>query len=131
MRWVIDTSVLAAWLLPDEASIAVNAFFRSLEEQILLAPPLIFYEIQNSLLSAENRQRISADEANHMLEVFHSLPIQMMSTESTTLPLARKYKLSIYDATYLQLALEKRAALATLDTKLAAAATAQGVNVLT
>lgn len=130
MRWVIDTSALAAWLLPDEAPVIAQDFFQELELKTLLAPALIFYEIQNSLLSAERRGRISATTADQLLITFETLPLHIVSPIASTLLLARQHQLSIYDAAYLQVALEHGAALATLDRKLAAAAKAEGVAIL-
>lgn len=47
-----------------------------------------------------------------------------------TLNLARRYKLSAYDAAYLELALRTGISLVTLDADLAKAATAAGVPIL-
>jgi predicted nucleic acid-binding protein len=48
---------------------------------------------------------------------------------SSTLNLARRYKLSSYDASYLELALRQGVALATLDTDLRKAAKKAGVEI--
>jgi predicted nucleic acid-binding protein len=45
--------------------------------------------------------------------------------------LARKHRLSIYDAAYLQLAKQESLPLATLDAALASAATVEGIEIVT
>lgn len=46
------------------------------------------------------------------------------------LPRAQRYNLTVYDATYLELAIRKKLPLATLDDKLIASARAEGLSVL-
>lgn len=48
---------------------------------------------------------------------------------ATTMDLARRHRLTLYDATYLELAARRRLPLATFDAVLARAATAEGVAV--
>jgi predicted nucleic acid-binding protein len=50
--------------------------------------------------------------------------------EATVLKLARIYALTVYDASYLELALREAIPVATLDAKLAAAATAEGASLI-
>jgi predicted nucleic acid-binding protein len=53
-----------------------------------------------------------------------------MPNEAQVMGLARRHRLTVYDAAYLELALREGVALATLDGPLAAAAKAEGVPVL-
>ncbi len=73
---------------------------------------------RSQLLSslAELPIEIDAETADH---VWHA-----------TVDLAAKHSLTVYDATYLELAMRKRLPLATLDQDLMAAARAEGLTVL-
>jgi predicted nucleic acid-binding protein len=63
------------------------------------------------------------------LSLLASLPIVLdfEANEEDLLGLARRHRLTVYDAAYLELALRKGADLASLDTALVAAARADGV----
>ncbi|GDX94751.1 hypothetical protein LBMAG47_04150 [Planctomycetia bacterium] len=66
------------------------------------------------------------------LRLLAALPIALDDETASrawlqSLHLARSHRLSVYDATYLELALRHGLPLATLDARLAAAATAAGV----
>ena len=78
MAFVIDASVAAAWLLPDEASQHADAAFARLPEDEALVPALFWLEMRNILLVCERRGRVnsaSADRALDELAVRESLPL--------------------------------------------------------
>jgi predicted nucleic acid-binding protein len=50
--------------------------------------------------------------------------------EAAVLKLARIHRLTVYDASYLELTLREALPMATLDAKLAAAATAEGASLI-
>jgi predicted nucleic acid-binding protein len=81
------------------------------------------------------QKRITASYRNDSLADLVSLPIEV-DRESEgrawrgTVQLADRHTLSIYDASYLELALRRRLALATLDSELSKAAKKDGVLVL-
>ena len=89
-------------------------------------------EIRNVLLIGERRGRIDASISSHFLSHLDALPIEVDRSPSSIrlLALARQHALSGYDAAYLELAQRNAAPLATLDRRLAAAATAAGVSLL-
>ena len=57
-------------------------------------------------------------------------PVSASRAWGSTLVLARKHRLSSYDAAYLELAMRLQLPLATLDRALAAAGRAEGLDVL-
>jgi len=68
------------------------------------------------------------------LAIVNALPVAedetpSLAVQATVLMLARAYRLTSYDATYLELVLRKGGELATFDRKLAEAARAAGVRV--
>lgn len=132
MAFVVDASIAGAWLLPDEENTAADQAMMRMAEEDAVAPDLLRHEIRSILLSAEKRERISADFVHSALARFRALPLQLAGPGDDTevVRLSRKYRLSAYDAAYLALALLKQLPLATLDRRLAEAARAEGVVIL-
>lgn len=125
---VIDASALAAWVLPDEAAAPdLDALIARHAE--ILSPSLLWAEIRNILIVNERRGRLPAGAAEAILAVIEALGVTLDSTPQgpVVLTLARRHRLTVYDALYLELALRRGAALASLDTALVAAARAEGV----
>ncbi len=116
---VVDCSVLSAVLF--EESMRDEALQR-LTGRALHAPTLIEHEIASVAMKklaqgwpAPSVQAALADFANHTIELHHADVLAQVE-------LARRYKLSAYDAAYLWLAAELKAPLATFDAKLGKAA---------
>lgn len=86
----------------------------------------------NVLLAAERRGRIDRAGVDGRLHWLGELPVEIDDETgrhawSSTLALARAEQLTLYDATYLELAMRRGAVLATLDGDLAEAARRVGV----
>lgn len=127
---VVDASVAAAWILPDEHSEGAEALKIEIAERGILVPALWWAETRNVLLMAERRGRIDADVTAEALVQLGRLPVAFDSEpeEGALLSLARAHQLSVYDALYLELARRKGTALATLDKRLAAACRVERVD---
>lgn len=132
MAFVLDASVSAVWALADESSPVAEMAANRLKNEIALVPPLWWYEVRNILVINERRQRMTAEDSAHYLELLTSFPIQIDPTEDekTIFRFARQYRLSFYDAAYLAVAQRNQLPLATLDKALQAAALAAGVPLL-
>lgn len=130
MAIVVDASVAVAWSLPRETGGArADAVAMQLVGEQGIVPGIFWYEIRNVLIRAERRGRIESDRTAHFLGRLGELvESDHDHDETTTLRLAREYRLSVYDAAYLETALRREAALATFDNDLAAAARAEGVT---
>lgn len=124
---VVDASALASGLLPHEDGAAFRALLG--RQPDLIAPWLLQAEIANILLVQERRGRVSADQGRRALALVADLGIAFSA--DADLPavtvLARRHGLTVYDALYLDLALQRGAGLATLDAALIRAARAEGV----
>jgi predicted nucleic acid-binding protein len=129
MPLVIDTSTVMAWLMPDETGVDLLALLAAHDE--VTVPWLFWIEVRNALLMAERRKRLSAPGIEEFVRTLDDLRLAMdtMPDSAHLLSLARTYNLSAYDALYLELALRRKATLATSDAKLALAARAAGVTV--
>lgn len=118
------------WLTPsqkqedqDYAILVLHTF----TDNDAVVPNLWHLEVANVLLGAEKRGNIETSASEAFVSCLESLPINTDSETTTkalnrTVNLARSYKLSSYNAAYLELAIRTSLPLATLDTDLRKAA---------
>lgn len=132
MAVVFDCSVTLAWFLKDERTAFTDTAFELLESADCWVPFLWRLEFPNALLIAERRKRVGREQR---LEILDNAAQLFLRTDNV-LPdirslsgLADRRGLTVYDASYLELALRAGADLITLDRGLADAATAEGVAV--
>jgi len=135
MPFVLDCSVALAWILPDESEHRVAALLERLATESAIVPELWPLEIANALLVAQRRRRLKEKDIERALGALAALPIRVdqethQHALGATLSLAREYKLSSYDAAYLELARRTRLPLATLDKKLRSASRRAGIELL-
>lgn len=130
MSFVVDASIVAAWLLPDESNELAEKARLAMSSENALAPDLLLHEIRNILVMSERRNRVTADGAASLLVRLRRVPLVIveMKDDLGILQLAREHRLSGYDATYLALAVAHDTALVTLDRKLDAAARVAGLK---
>jgi predicted nucleic acid-binding protein len=130
MPLVLDASVVATWAFVDESSALASAARQQVHVQQTLAPGLWWYEVANVLVMNERRGRIGGETTAEFLRLLARLPIVIDQAPDTAniVTLARIYRLTIYDAAYLELAHRRGARLATLDRALVRAAEAAGVT---
>ena len=135
MSFVLDTSVTMAWLFEDEATRNTEALLDRLKTEEAFVPTLWTYEVGNVLLMAERRKRITEAQGRRFTQLLESLPISisdshLVSLWSSAVVVARAHGLSVYDGTYLDLAMREGMPLATRDRALRRAARKLGVAVL-
>lgn len=120
-----------AWLLA-ETGPTVRAAMTRLESGPALVPMLWHFEVRNALLVAERRGRMKGSEVEHRLRALAEINIVTDRDPDldSALSLARRRRLSFYDALYLELAKRRRAPLATLDQALLHAARSEDVQVV-
>jgi predicted nucleic acid-binding protein len=133
MAVVIDSSIAACWGLPDENSPAAARALTTTFNEDMVVPGLFWHELRNVFLVNERRRLLTTDETETGLRLVENMSPRIDETAShqDVLEVARRHSLSAYDATYLELAKRAAAALATLDARLARAAVAEGVPVIT
>jgi len=123
MPFILDSSVALAWILPDETNPTLDPLCDRLTDDIALVPPVWPLEVGNVLLVAVKRGRLTTKDVSQLITELRALPLEIdaASTERAmeeTLALAKKYNVTTYDASYLELAKRRDLPLATLDTKL-------------
>lgn len=130
--FVLDTSALlrlylADGPLPPMLEPALQRGCRG--DALLLVPDLCLLECASVLLKQVQRQLLSADECRALLADVLQLPLRPTSSSElacAALDQAMALSLSVYDASYLALALKHGAALITADQQLAKAAASLG-----
>jgi predicted nucleic acid-binding protein len=125
---VVDASLAAAWCFPDEHTEWTNQSLLAVRKTGAIAPHLWAYELRNSILTGLRRKRITKPHAEAFLHSVSILPVRLVNPVSydDVFDLAEQYGLTIYDASYLDLALRERLPLASLDDALVHAAQASG-----
>lgn len=132
MRPVLDASATVSWYFEDQPTELARCFLWHVKAHGADVPAIWTLEVLNIMLRAERRRRGSLEVALEFhaklreMEI-HVAPQQVPADWPRLLELARRHGLTVYDATYLDLAIRLGAPLATLDQQLARAALAAGV----
>jgi predicted nucleic acid-binding protein len=137
MNFVLDASVALLWLVPESNPAGVDyasATLKALKESQAVVPSLLALEVANVIAKIESKGVVTEADSQRFIALFGRL--NLVTDQATaahalgdTLNLARRYKLSSYDAAYLELALRTGLPLATLDADLVKAATTAGVPI--
>ena len=130
MRFVLDASIAASWCFDDENERVADIAFDMLEAgYVAIAPLQFWFEVRNVVLVGLRRSRLTPDGMISALARIDSATVAYdpLPESSRIVMLARRHRLSFYDAAYLELAKRENMPLATLDQALARAATAEGV----
>lgn len=135
MKFILDASVAILWLAPETNEAGVDyasAVLKTLKESQALVPPLWSLEVANVITKVESKGIVTEADSQRFITIIGRLNIvtdQAMAAHalSDTLNLARRYRLSSYDAAYLELALRNGLPLATLDADLVKASTIAGL----
>jgi predicted nucleic acid-binding protein len=126
---IVDAS--AAVAVVAEADVAATTAWSGwrTSARLLLTPPIFWPETANALLRGH---RLPADAVDASLDLLSQSGVETVDRGRdgvrSAIPLAERYRLSIYDATYLSLAIDVDGTLATRDRELADAARAEGVE---
>ena len=123
-EFVIDCSVSATWVLPDELGARSERLLaQALDGEVrLLVPTLWHYESLNLLRSAVLRNRLTEPEAKKALHLLSEIPMEVVDPNlqgrPAILEAALRHNLSAYDASYLALADSHGVGLLTADSDL-------------
>ncbi len=136
MSFALDSSVTMRWYFgdgrPQELAYA-GKVLDAMKKSNALVPATWGLEAANVIARAEAKGWVTEARSGAFLEMLEGMDIEVDAATfqhalSDTLQLARRYKLSAYDASYLELALRQGIPLATLDEDLQKAAKKAGVK---
>lgn len=133
MSLVLDSSAALAWCFEDERTPALLGLLDRVVDQGAVAPSLWPLEVLNGLAMAERRKRLDASQRHRLASSLQALPVRIdpetvPQAWTVTAQLAESFRLTLYDAAYLELAQRLSLPLASLDQPLREAAAAIGLT---
>lgn len=132
--FIADASVAVGWVHPAQATSETAAMLDAIEGGTVLEVPALWpLEVANALTVLVRRRKLAEGDRQTGLGWLRALPIridhEMASLAFSRLSeLASAYRLSLYDATYLELAERRTLALACKDGPLKKAARQRGIQ---
>ena len=129
MPFVLDASIAACWAFEDEDHPVAGLALERIRGDEARVPSLWWFEVRNTLIVNEQRGRVTETDTAAFLRGLSRLGVTVDRSpeEGAILILARKHRLSVYDACYLELAQREALPLASLDGQLLRAAREEGV----
>ena len=127
----MDASAALAWILPTQATPGAAALLDQSSTLIFEAPDIFAWEVRNVLLTMDRRGVLADGEYDEALAIYDDLVVRLSPPvfEIKKLAvLARRARLSLFDASYLALALDRDWSLASRDEALLTVAKASGVD---
>lgn len=135
MSLVLDPSLTLSWYFEDERTAAADDVLDQVVDDGAVVPALWRIEVLNAFQMGIRRKRLDTTFRNTALAKLGAMSI-VVDTDSdaqawlTTLQLSDRFRLTAYDAVYLELAQRRGLPLATLDKELRAAGATLGVTLL-
>jgi predicted nucleic acid-binding protein len=132
--FVADASIAIGWVHPAQATAQTNAMLDAIADGATIEVPALWpLEVANALVILVRRRKLTEDERQAGLGWLRGLRVridhEMASLAfSRLVDLAVNHQLSIYDATYLELAHRRKLALGCQDGPLRKAAQRAGVQ---
>lgn len=133
---MLDSSAVLASVLPgEERGTTAADIIRRVARDGALAPAIWPLEVVNVLLKAERQRRLTPERCRTAVGGLRALPVLVEAPPDwaeldATARLARKHHMSLYDASYVGLAIARGLPLATFDLPMRAVAEAERVTVL-
>ena len=127
MELVADTSTIIAVIANEPEKPLLVAKTQGYE---LIAPRSLYWEIGNAFSAMIKRGRITLEQATAAIEIYKQIPISLVDVDLVrALEIVDKHKVYAYDAYMIVCGLDHGCPLVTLDSGLAYAAKAAGVEV--
>jgi predicted nucleic acid-binding protein len=130
---VVDASLMVAWLLDEPEHALGKDLDELLDRETLVVPSHWPIEVGNALLVNIRRQRVRPDQLEELMQECATLAILVepsfqVGHIGALARLAIEHGLTLYDAAYIQIAIEKSIPLGTLDRPMRLAAQRLGVT---
>lgn len=134
--FVLDASMALAWHFRDEATPLTRAVSAMSDENVTVVPAHWRVEVANGIVMGERRGRTKPEEVARFADRLRLLEMDVDTLPpedviDRILPLARAYRLTVYDTLYLELAGRRGLPLASLDRRLNEAAVRVGIALVT
>ena len=119
---ILDTSIIYKWITEEDTDIISPALkllhkFRTGKENVSI-PDIVLYELANALSTKTNLTFKEVEQAWNLFERFNlNIVAPTLKFIRKSIKFSRKYHVSVYDASYAVLAIEKKCILFTADAK--------------
>lgn len=135
MSLVLDSSVALAWVYADEITEAVRSVFERVKKDAAWIPALWRWEVANALQMNVRRGRHGTEFRDAALSNLAWFPIHVDAQAEPeawlgALLIAERSGLTVYDASYLEIAQRRGIPLATLDRELRQKAASERIELL-
>jgi predicted nucleic acid-binding protein len=133
---VIDSSFALAWCFLDEQNDQSEELLDRMSTDVAaIVPAVWFWEVNNALVRGVRHKRKTEEHRSDRVAFLKSLPIRVDSSSldncwSVTSTLAAVERLTVYDSSYLEIALRLGVAIGTFDQALRTVAERRGIKVL-
>lgn len=118
--FVVDASLVVKWFVPEIHSEAAQRWLASSHEYV--APDLLFPEAGNAVWKKARRGELTADDARRLIADLERVAVETVASRtllSDAVAVAIKADITVYDATYLALAVRLDTEVVTGDERLA------------
>jgi predicted nucleic acid-binding protein len=131
--FVLDASVTLSWYFEGESDAYADGVADQFPDVQAIVPAVWPLEIANAVIMGERRKRGTVVTAAQFAANLSALPIavdeaMLSRVFNEILAIARAHNLSVYNASYVELAVPAGITLASMDNELRAAAAALGVR---
>lgn len=128
----IDASAAISWLVPAQSTQRAEALLAGAQAMVLTAPDIFAWEVGNLIMSRGRRGQIDIPASLASLELMgiRIAPPRPANAVFALTAMSAATGLSLFDAAYLDEALQTGSALASRDLKLLQTATRHGVECL-
>lgn len=133
MPFVVDNSVVIGWHLSSQATDYTDAMLDKLASDVAHVPALWPLEFSNVVRKALTGRKITEERAREIMQIQAGLSLIVhadVPDPAENMEPALRYKLSSYDAAYLELAMRLKLPIAAQDESLRIAAEKSGVGVV-
>lgn len=135
MSFVLDSSITLSWYFQDQSTPVTLGLLNEVAARGAVAPALWRLEVANGFQSALRRGKVDEAYRNVSLKDLSRLPVAIdqetdLHLWTRTVVLSDRFRLTIYDAVFLELAQRRKLPLASLDQALRSAGHSLGILLL-
>lgn len=132
MAFVLDASIAACWAFDDKDHPVAALALDRIRTDEAIAPGFWWFEVRNTLIVSERRGRLTEADTTAFLRELSRFRVltDHASDDTSILRFARQHQLTVYDASYLELAQREAIPLATLDNDLRKAAALLDITII-
>ena len=132
-HFILDCSVYMSWCLNEGTIKASSKILNSITKYGIMAPGLWVYEVTNTLAVSVRKNKLTVSDVHGLMNDIQLLPIEFdkPTTEnmSNIFHIANEYKLSAYDAAYIELALRANIPIASFDKEIVKVSGQLGIKI--